>query len=82
MTEEILLCYSDYSIPIPPGYNWIAWDEDSSCYLFVDEPQRERIAWDSEGHYKLLSSTLPPPEPGSLEKQCYQLEDLINEMAD
>jgi len=38
-TQYKLICWNDYAIPVKNIYNWIAWDQNGSCYLYVYKPK-------------------------------------------
>jgi len=81
-----LVCWGDYSIPVPLWARWMAWDEDGQVYIYKDEPTIIKATfspsvdgiWNSDSRLELLFTRLlgvPPPEPGPWTEQLYWIGD-------
>ena len=78
MNDYILLCYNDFSIPIPTWAKWLAWDKNGNAFVYSKKPKLNNIDWFHIRYFRILpiGSVIPPPEKGDWKDQLYYLEDL------
>ena len=74
-----LVCWGDFSIPVPVDHNWLSWDEDGACYTSKNKPivNRGWVVWVNPGTSfvekmnRFVGMDITPPEPGPWNKQLY-----------
>ena len=75
-----LVCWDDFSIPVPVGHKWLTWDKSGQCYSSEIEPRVKSglleisigNCWLATPGMQLLTGcNIPPPEPGPWNKQLY-----------
>lgn len=73
-----LICWGDYAIPVDELSNWIAWDENGSCWEYLEKPERYKTAHSSNSFQRCMIQSdlkVPPPEPGPWHTQLYWIGD-------
>lgn len=75
--EYKLVCWDDFSIPVPVDHNWLAFDEDGVTFTFGNRPITSFYEWylphGTVGVFTL--QMIQPPEPGSWDTQLYWIGD-------
>lgn len=72
-----LVCWDDFSIPVPVEHDWLAFDMNGECFTFEKKPITSNHDWHlPHGDIELLTQQIiPPPEPGSWDTQLYWIGD-------
>ena len=73
-----LVCWDDFSIPVPTNHKWLTWDKSGKCYSSKIKPvilkgeMSVGESWLATPDMKrMVGAIIDPPEPGPWNTQLY-----------